>query len=123
MADQLTLALRHADAWSPTIPGASVHVEHVERAIELWHVEHGLGVPSDPDFAAAKWFVPTGTEHEHHPDRPTAERLLVVLPRGRRYLLTVEREGGGGDDGRRECVTFFVKKSIDMREDLSLVRV
>lgn len=109
MADQLTLALRHADAWSPTSPRASVHLDAVERAIERWHVEHGLAIPPDEQFREATWLVPQSQHGRLFIEGP--ELLRVRMPCGNVYTIEIDREGGGGDDGTRECVYHNVRSA------------
>jgi hypothetical protein len=111
MADVHTSALRQADAWVPTAGG--IDDTQVAKAIERWHVEHDLAIPADAELIGATWQIPAGTLIDHHPDHLAPASLLrVEMPNGNRYVLTIEREGGGGHDGRGECIYVNVRHAV-----------
>lgn len=110
MADRYTTVLLQADAWVEC--DDYILDTRVADAIERWHVEHELAIPADAEFVAAKWSMPVGTTMGCHPLRPQAEQLRVEMPNGNRYLLTIDREGGGGDDGTGECIYLNVRHGL-----------
>jgi hypothetical protein len=119
VADILTLALRHADAWEPWDGDDDV----IDR-IYQWHSDEGLlPAPADHEFANARWFVPKGTSFEARPDRDRADKLLVKLPNGDRYMLSIDHEGDLRGDSWHEITYFVVERAfLASRQELCWTR-
>ena len=116
--ERLRRVLSDRVAMEPTwIPCGHINDDDaIADAIIRWHDrdrDMRGHAPRDAEFANACWEIPTGTVGCNHPDIPRAERLRVSMPGGNVYVLSIDCEGGGGDDGQRECRYYNVVEYLE----------
>lgn len=106
MACPFTAPLRAVTAWVPC--STPIYAEEIDECILRWHSENGTPAPDwDSEMAAAVYEIPAGTDWSGWPEPPT--RVRVVLPSRVVYLVSVEVDGGYGDDGSQFRQFFHVE--------------